>query len=338
MLFPTGRYLLRAAFEEARILRLRRPITMHVEQPGLDATTRAKLRVVMDARAFADSALGLDAGDSFTMFTPLTRDTLVLVLSAAYQDRLAFHRWWFPIVGSVPYKGFFDFEAAQREATRLTAQAFDTRLRPASTFSTLGWFNDPLLSTTLRADSLTLANTVIHELTHNTFFPSGEAEFNESFASFVGARGSAEFWRRRGSERAAVEAEARWSDDRLLGAFWRQLHHDIDSVFKAHPGDSARHTRLVLRDSVYREAKNRMVFRLGPMLRTVSPSALERVRLDNAAVLSARIYATDLDLFDSVYVREGRDTRRAVARVMEIAKSDRSKPFEALRKAVYGRP
>lgn len=330
-LTPFGRYVLRAAFEEGRILRLRRPITAMVGNERLDAATRAKLRIVLDARAYADSALGLDAGESFTMFSPLPHDTLVLVLSAAYRDQLRFYRWWFPVVGRVPYKGYFNFGEAQKAEARFQADGFDTRLRPASAFSTLGWFNDPLVSTTLRGDSLTLANTVIHELTHNTFFPSGQAEFNESFASFVGARGSGEFFRKRGAMKAAGEADARWSDDRIMAAFWRRLHDDIDSVFKAHPGDSARHERLVLRDSVYREAKSRLVFRIAPMLRTISPSGLERVRLDNAAVLSARIYSTDLDLFDSVYAREGRDTRRAVARVIEIAKGDSKRPFEALR-------
>jgi hypothetical protein len=107
-------------------------------------------------------------------------------------------------------------------------------------------------------------------------------------------------------------------------------------VFKAHPGKAAIPTRLALRDSVYRAAREQLVFRIGPQLRTIAPRYLERVRLDNAALLARRIYLTDLDLFDSVYVREKYDTRRAVQRIIELAKTDPKRPYDALRRWVTG--
>ena len=333
-LTPTGHYLARAGLEEAKILWRRRPITVMAADTIVPPTTRAKLKLVLDARAFADSVLGLNVGRSFTTYSQLDHDTLVLVLSAAYRDRLEYFQWWFPVVGSVPYKGWFDFNTAREEERNFQSRGFDTYLRPASAFSTLGWFNDPLVSTALRSDTLSLANTVIHELTHNTYYAPGQTEFNESFANFVGARGSAEFFQARHQPRAVAEADARWSDEKILARFWKQLHHDIDSAFKAHPGDTAMHTRLALRDSIYRAAREDLVFRIGPRLRTIAPRNLERVRLDNAALLARRIYLTDLDLFDSVYVREGRDTRRSVQRIIALAKSDKKKPYDALRRWV----
>jgi predicted aminopeptidase len=332
----TGRYLTRAAWEESRILWRRKPITDLVSDTTVPRATRSKLRLVLDAREFARRSLDLDVGRSFTTYSPLDRDTLVLVLSAAYRDRLEHYRWWFPIVGRVPYKGYFDFGEALGEERDFQRRGFDTYLRPASAFSTLGWFNDPVVSTTLKSDTLSLANTVIHELTHNSYYARGQAEFNESFANFVGARGSADFFRWRRQPRAVAEAEARWSDEKILARFWKRLHHDIDSVFKAHPGRDAMRTRLALRDSVYRDARQQLVFRLGPQLRTVAPRYLERVRLDNAALLARRIYLTDLDLFDSIHVRERRDTRLAIQRIIELAKSDPKQPYEALRRWVSG--
>lgn len=329
--FPMGRYLARAGWEEARILWRRRPIDEMVSDSSVAPAVRSKLALVQAARSFAAADLRLDAGKSFTTFSQLDTDTLVLVLSAAYRDRLAYHRWWFPIVGSVPYKGWFDFEKAQREERAFQARGYDTYLRPASAFSTLGWFNDPLVSSTLRADTLSLANTVIHELAHNTFYAPGQAEFNESFANFVGARGSAEFFRMRGQARAVAEAEARWSDEKLLAQFWKRLHGDIDSTFKANPGDSLRGRRIALRDSIYRMARQELIYRVGPQLRTVAPRYVERVRLDNAALLARRIYLTDVALFDSVWVREGRDVKRAVQRVIELARAEPKRPYDALR-------
>jgi predicted aminopeptidase len=332
----TGRYLTRAAWEESKILWRRRPIAQLVNDTTVPRATRAKLRLVLDAREFARRSLQLDVGQSFTTFSPLERDTLVLVLSAAYRDRLEHYRWWFPVVGRVPYKGYFDVAEATAEERDFQRRGFDTYLRPASAFSTLGWFNDPLVSTTLKSDTLSLANTVIHELTHNTYYASGQAEFNESFANFAGARGSADFFRWRRQPRAVAEAEARWSDEKILARFWKRLHDDIDSVFKAHPGTDAMRARLALRDSVYRAARQQLVFRLGPQLRTVAPRYLERVRLDNAALLARRIYLTDLDLFDSVHVRERRDTRLTIQRIIELAKTDPQHPYEALRSWVAG--
>ncbi len=337
--FPIGRYLARAGWEEAKILWRRQDIETMVADTSVAPAVRSKLALVLSARAFAASELRLDAGESFTTFSQLDRDTLVLVLSAAYRDRLAHHRWWFPIVGHVPYKGYFDVAAAKREELEFQRRGFDTYLRPASAFSTLGWFNDPLVSTTLRADTLSLANTVIHELVHNTYYAPGQAEFNESFANFVGARGSAEFFRKRGHPRAVAETEARWSDDKLLAQFWKKLHGDIDMAFKAHPGDSLRERRIGLRDSIYRAARQELIHRVGPQLRTVAPRYVERVRLDNAALLARRIYLTDVALFDSVWVREGRDVMRSVQRVIELAKAEPKAPYDALRAwLAAGRP
>jgi predicted aminopeptidase len=329
LLAPTGRYLVRAAWEEAKILARRRAITDLIEDPATQAPVREKLRLVLAARAVAQDSIGLRTRNSFTTYSQLQHDTLVLVLSGAYRDRLESYSWWFPIVGRVPYKGFFDFGAARAAAKQLNDDGLDVYLRPSSAFSTLGWFNDPLLSTTLRADSLDLANTVIHEVTHNTFYAPGQAVFNESFANFVGARGSAWLFRARSQPDVADEADARWSDDELMARFWERLKNSIDSAYKAHPGDAKVQTRIAARDTVYARARLELVYTLGPKLRTIGPRVLERMRLDNAALLARRIYLTDLDLFDEVWVREGGDLRKTIERVTTLAKD---KPKDPLRR------
>jgi predicted aminopeptidase len=328
-LTPTGCYLSRAGWEEAKILAGRQRIERLVEDPRTDATTRAKLELVLAARAFARDSIRLDVGESFTTYSRLKRDTLVLVLSAAYRDRLEPHTWWFPIVGRVPYKGFFDFGAAQKAARDLQAEGLDTYLRPSTAFSTLGWFNDPLLSTTLRHDSLDLANTVIHEVTHNTFYAPGQAVFNESFATFVGARGAEWFFRSRGDSMRARLAVDDWEDDKTLGRFWTRLWHELDSAYEANA--QSREARLAARDTIYARARRLLVDSVGPRLRRVDPRVLHRVQLDNAALLARRIYLTDLDAFDRVYDAEGRDLRRAIARVIALATRRRDDPYGELR-------
>jgi predicted aminopeptidase len=328
-LAPTGRYLVRAAWAEGGILAHRSPITAIVADPKTSSAVAAELRLVLDARAFAAESIGLAARESFTTYTQLDRDTLVLVLSGAYRDRLEAKTWWFPIVGRVPYKGFFDFGAARSAARKLEAGGFDVYLRSSPAFSTLGWFNDPLLSTSLTADSIYLSDTVIHELTHNTFYLANQTVFNESFANFVGARGSAWFFRSRGAPAAADEADARWSDEKIVSRFWAALYHTVDSAFKAHPTDSL--ARIAARDTLYARARRMLVDSLGPQLRTIGPRALERIRLDNAALMAHRIYDTDLDAFDRVWTSQNGDLRKTVQRIIELVKARPSEPFAALR-------
>ena len=318
---PMGCYLSRAAYEEARILARREPIARVVARDGTDPVLRAKLQLVLEARQFAIDSLGLSAGKSFTAFSQLDRDTLVLVLSAAYRDRLERKTWWFPVVGRFPYKGFFDFRDATRTAEQLRGDGFDVLLGASSAFSTLGWFNDPLVSPTVKADSVTLVNTVLHELLHSTYFAKGQVSFNESFASFVGGRGAEHFFRARGDSVLYRRAVADWQDDLLLGGFWERTANALDSAFAAWPdsvhGPAARPARLAARDTVFARARRLLVDSIGPRLTGYPPGWTTRVPLDNAVVLARRVYAERLDGFDSVYVAHNGDLWRAIRAVIE---------------------
>jgi predicted aminopeptidase len=310
---PTACYLSRGAWEEAKILSRRQPISEIVADPRTPKDAREKLKVVLAARQYAKDSLRLRTKDSFTTYSRLDHDTLVLVVSAAYRDTLKPYTWWFPIVGTVPYKGYFDFGAAKRDAKNLAADGFDVYVRPSDAFSTLGFFNDPLLNTTLKGDSLGLANTVIHELTHNTFYASGQAPF----------------FRSRGQEAAASKVDAEWDDDKLLANFWTRVISSLDSAYAAHPSD--KQARINARDTVYARARVALVTQIAPRLKTISPLYAERVQLNNAALLARRVYATDLDVFDRVYEKEGRDLKRTIGRIIELAKSSPKNPFAAVR-------
>ena len=328
-LTPVGRYLARAGWAEGRILARRHPIARLVADTGLDAVTRGKLQLVVAARAFAAGSLHLATGESFTTYSALDRDTLVLVVSAAYRDTLAFHTWWFPIVGRVPYKGFFRTADALAQAAELGRAGLDTVVRPASAFSTLGFFNDPLLSTTLAEDSTSLANTVIHELLHNTFYAPGEAAFNESFANFVGARGAIRFFEGRGDSAHAARAAVDWEREKLLGRFWSGVYQDLDSAFKAHAGDRA--ARLAARDTIFARAREHFERDVRPRVPGVPPGVTLTLRLDNAVLMARRLYRTGLDDFDAVYVREGSDLPRAITRIVALARSRPAAPMAAVR-------
>jgi predicted aminopeptidase len=325
--FGDVRYITRAAIAEADILRRRRPIIDVVNDSATDAPTRGKLLLVVAARAYAEAALALAAGETFTTYTALPRDTLVLVLSAARSDTLAAYTWNYPVVGRMPYRGFFSLELALAEAAKLQRAGLDTYLRPATAFSTLGWFNDPLLSTTLRTDSADLAATVVHEILHNTLFIKGHVDFNESFAEFVGYRGAEAFFRGRGDSANAARAALRWQDVRRLADFYDDLARRLDRIYAS--GAMAAEIRRA-RGEVFRDARDRMAGRLAADLKTIDGRRLAERPLNNAVLLSLRVYGSGLDRFDSLLAAQGGDLRRTIG-VVRDRTANGGDPWEALK-------
>ncbi len=292
-------YVIRAACEEARILTRRRSINDILNDPTLDMETRAKLELVVQARSFAARDLRLEVGDSYTSFADIGRDTLALVLSASPVNRLAAHTWWFPIVGRVPYKGFFSREAAEREARKLEERHYDTYLRPTAAFSTLGWFPDPLLSTVLGQDSVGLVETVVHEVTHNTLFVSGHVKFNESFANFVGSVGAIEFFCGRGyDERLCDLATGRWHDTVRFSEFLDQLWTDLETLY----GEDLPFDSLIPRRTTLLEAAAESFRRnYAPTMRTTGFARYDPTRLNNASLIARHLYYHRLPLFQALY-------------------------------------
>ena len=326
------RFIARSAYEEARILLKRRPIRNVVADPRTPAALKQRLALVLAARAYAADSLHLSAGDTYTTYVRLERDTLVLVLQACPRDRLRAYTWSYPIVGVVPYKGFFDFARARATAAQLERQGYDTYLRPAPAFSTLGYFSDPLLSTALTRDTMELVATVIHELTHNTLYVKSQTSFNESFASFVGYHGAAAFFRSRGDTVDARRAAARWRDERTLDVFFAELARRLDS---AYAGGLAGPALERARTTLFGWARSELTGAVGQSLETYDWRRLASATLNNAVVLAQRLYRMNLNLFDDIYLQNRADlpeTIRAIeVRVFTQADHD---PYRAL----YSRP
>jgi predicted aminopeptidase len=323
-------YVLRAGYEEAKILSRRRPIAKMVADSSTPAPTREKLQLVLAARRFAQDSLHLKAGDSYTTYASLKSDTLAMIVSAAYKDRFQAYTWWFPIVGHVPYKGFFSEAKAWKEARKLEKKGLDTYVRPTAAFSTLGWFNDPLVSPLLRYDSVTLAGTVIHELLHNTLYVPGQAMFNESLAEFVGSRGAIAFFCAGPGrdERRCARAEADWHDELIFGSFLDGMVQRLDSLYSR--PDLDRDEKIRRREGIFAEARRRFATEVQPRFTASTYAGFLQGPLNNATLISRRLYYHRLDLFERVYQRSGGELLRALESILAAARGDRKDPYGAV--------
>jgi predicted aminopeptidase len=327
------RYLSRAGAEQMEILAGRRPLAEILADPATDSVTRGLVSLVREVRGYADS-LGLDAGETYTTYTDVGRDTLLLVVSASPPDCLCPHTWKYPIVGRVPYKGFFDPAMARREEERLAGRGYDTWLRPAGAYSTLGWFNDPLLSTAMARDSMELAATVFHEVSHNTLYLKSATPFNESFAQYAGYQSAEAFFRARGDTVLARRAADRWSDELLLGAFYAELGQRLEGFYATQPAKAALDSgRAVLGQW----SRTWLADSLGPRFRSYRVGPLAERPVNNARLIAARLYRTHLDWFEAWHQRHGGDVRVAVAQLAILVRGlEGDRVFARLEAALAG--
>jgi len=325
------RYLTRAGLEETRILKSRQPITRMARDSSVDPSVRRSLRLVLDARDYA-ARLGLEAKETYTTYADVGRDTLLLVLQAAPKDCICPHTWKYPVVGRIPYKGFFDAAAAGREEASFAARGYDTYLRPSGAFSTLGWFNDPLLSTALTSDAVELAATVLHEIAHNTLYVKSATPFNESFAQLVGYRSAQAFFHERGDETRARQAADRWHDEMVLGDFYAMLVSRLEALYAAKPDSAALEQG---RREAGAWARAQLEGPVGQQLRTLRVGRLADRPINNARLIGARIYRTRLDLFDRWYQQHGQDVRQSVSALKELmAGAEGDSAYARLERAV----
>src|SRR5258708_20084191 len=113
---------------------------------------------------------------------------------AAPRDSIEPYTWWFPIVGRVTYRGYFNKDRADAEAAEMEQRGYDTMVRPAVAFSSLGFFNYALLSNLLRLSRVEVTGVIIHELFHRTYFLASDVMFDESAATYVGGAGAVKFF------------------------------------------------------------------------------------------------------------------------------------------------
>lgn len=196
------------------ILANAKPIEEYLNDPGFPDSLKVKIRFVQEVRRFAIDSLGLENSDNYTTLFDQKGKNILWNVSASEKYEMKPKEWGFPFLGTFSYKGFFDLRRAKEERDELVKQGLDTQIRTVGGWSTLGWFQDPILSNMLSRKDGQLAELIIHELTHATLFVKDSIEFNENLATFIGEKGALRFlYQKYGKNSIQVDEYLRSFDD-----------------------------------------------------------------------------------------------------------------------------
>jgi predicted aminopeptidase len=258
---------------------------------GLSQTEQRGLSHVGKALAHGES-LGLDRSTSYRHLIERDAGERIHVVVAAPPDRLEAVTWWFPIVGRVAYRGYFDAEGAVAFQKALMEKGLDTHVRPVLLYSTLGWFDDPIPRRLLSLEPAEIVDTILHELVHETVFVSGDTAYNEGLATFVAHQATLRYF---AQDPLALEAaQRRYTDQKLFARLMSDLSRELKGLYQNTKGlDEARRSR----ERVFRRYQEE-VFPSLPW-RTGRYRGFTRAELSNAYVLANRAYLDDLACFEA---------------------------------------
>lgn len=301
-----------------KILISARPIEEILKDPLVSGDVRDKLHLIQEIKKFSINELGLNNTKNYTTLYEQNGKPVLWIVRACERFRLVNKEWYFPIVGRVSYKGYFNLEKAKKLRDQLKDDGYDTYIREVNAWSTLGWFKDPIMSEMLKEPPGALANTIIHELTHSTIFVKDSLTYNENIASFVGDKGAIEFLKYSDGEEskeylkyvnAKVDRE-KYSNHFVNGA------RVLDSLYNSFTDKLSIDQKKELKTRTIQKIVNRLdtIAFVNPALR----NRFSKVLPNNAYFMSYMLYRSEQSDLESTFLK--------------IYRSDLKKMIESLKK------
>jgi predicted aminopeptidase len=283
--------------------------------------TRAFLEIVQEIKRFAVERIGLKDNGNYTRYKELDADYLVNVVQACDSVSFTPFFWSYQFLGKLPYKGFYERPDAEAEAARLETEGYDVIVRKTDAFSTLGFFKDPLYSFMKRYSPYELSSLVFHEQTHATVFLTGQAQFNEELATFVGDEGAFEFLiEKYGSQseehRKAIAEKA---DHELFLSYVKDVSQALEEIYTS---TLPREEKLKQKRDLIAVFKAQYLNEIRPRLNSDDYRSLVNIPLNNAYLSLYNLYTQDNQLLTLYFTREcGSDLKRFIENVKQLAGS-----------------
>jgi predicted aminopeptidase len=327
-------YVLRSASFQVKMLHGAKPIESVLQDSRLTPEERERLAQVERIKDFGGT-VGLARGRSYETMNPDWHRTITNFSAC---DAAAFEpvTWWFPVVGRVPYLGFFREADVHRAEERYRRLGYDVYSRPVGAYSTLGWFRDPVLPSMLDWSEGQLAETILHELAHATLWIPGSAEFNETFANVLGDEAALQYMvAAHGPDSPEVlDWRNEVEDGVTYTAMLQDLYQELNETYKNPNVD--RETRIRKKEELFGKLAEDVATR--PFHQAARYlEAVRRGPWNNARIYQYHAYNQHRELFEALLCACGRDIPTFVARMKSIA-AERKDPAASLMRAVHEEP
>ena len=297
-------YLCRVAAGQLELINGAIPVEDALQSASLSETFKDRLSLAEKVKRFGETNLGLKKTDSYSTVNLDPHSGKAYTVSASYKDRLVPVTWWFPVVGRLPYIGFFDLESARSEQRKLIEMDLDTMIGRVEAYSTLGWFNDPLTLNLIEKSPVDLAETLLHEMTHATLYVKGQGEFNEGLATLVGKRGAYLFMRETFGPSHQLTREARESieDEGVFSSsFLRPLLAQLNQLYAS---SLSYQEKLEEREKVFARSLDHFKS-LSSRFQTSRFGRFGQGPLNNAILVSLAVYHGHYALFEQALQQSG---------------------------------
>ena len=315
-------YLLPQAVGQLELLRRSVPIASALESADLSDEQIAKLTLIRNARTYARDVIGLNVANSYETFYDAHGEPVAFNVSASRKDAFEPRTWKFPVVGEIPYLGFFDRADADRQIADLMDEGLDVFVYEIDAYNSLGAIPNPVLSPMLQRSESSLAETVIHELLHSTIWRTNDTAFSESLATFFGRAGAIEFFEDTYPDEPerVTESFQRFEDTDRYNQSMLMLLDDLDVLY----GSAASvEEKLSAREAVHATGVDRFSNEVLPLMHHPERFAwVAGFPINNAFLLGIRRYNLEIGLFQSVFDATGRDWAVSITVFRASAASD----------------
>ncbi len=337
-------YYWQSASGHLRMLNAARPVPEWLADDGAPPRLKERLALSQRIRQFASHELQLPDNPSYTRYADLHRSAAVWNVVAAPPLSLTLHTFCFPVAGCVGYRGYFEEQAAQVEATQLRGQGYEASVYPVPAYSTLGWMNwaggDPLLNTFIGYPEGELARLIFHELAHQVLYVKDDTMFNESFATAVERLGVTRWLAQQAGESARSDYAAYDARRRQFRALTRSTRAQLQAIYdKRAPGAHDTESQLALKAQVMREFR-------AAYARLRESWSLNETRLrmtdrwvaeaNNASFGAQAAYDEFVPAFEALFEREGRDWARFYAAARQLAQLPKPQRHRQLQEMGHG--